>query len=62
VNELKTLLEDYPNETRGYLALANLYAQILNKPDEAATNYQKVLQLSPQHPQAPQIRAWLSQH
>jgi tetratricopeptide (TPR) repeat protein len=62
VNELKTLIEDNPRETRAYLALGNLYAQILNKPDEAITNYQKVLDLAPQHPQAPQIRAWLSQH
>ena len=59
--ELKTLIEDWPNEARAYLALANLYAQILNKPDDAATNYQRVLELAPQHPQAPQIRAWLAQ-
>jgi hypothetical protein len=39
-----------------------LDAQILNKPDDAVTNYQKVLDLAPQHPQAPQIRAWLAQH
>jgi tetratricopeptide (TPR) repeat protein len=62
VNELKTLLEDNPKEARAYLALANLDAQILNKPDDAVTNYQKVLDLAPQHPQAPQIRAWLAQH
>lgn len=59
--ELKTLIEDWPNEARAYLALANLYAQILNKQDDAATNYQRVLELAPQHPQAPQIRAWLAQ-
>jgi len=62
VNELKTLTEESPNEARAYLALGNLYSQILNKPDLAIANYQRVLELSPQHPQAPQIRAWLSQH
>jgi Tfp pilus assembly protein PilF len=62
VNELKTLIEESPNEARAYLALANLYAQVLNKPDAAVTNYQRVLDLAPQHPQAPQIRAWLAQH
>jgi Flp pilus assembly protein TadD len=61
-NELKTLIEESPNETRAYLALGNLYSQILNKPDLAIQNYQRVLELSPQHPQAPQIRAWLAQH
>lgn len=62
INELKTLIDDSPNEARAYLALGNLYAQVLNKPEEAAANYQKLLQLSPQHPQAPAVRAWLSQH
>jgi tetratricopeptide (TPR) repeat protein len=58
--ELKTLTEDWPGEARAYLALGNLYSQVLNKPAEAATNYQKVLELAPQHPQGPQIRAWLA--
>jgi Tfp pilus assembly protein PilF len=58
--ELKTLTEDWPNEARAYLALGNLYSQVLNKPAEAAANYQKVLELAPQHPQGPQIRAWLA--
>jgi tetratricopeptide (TPR) repeat protein len=58
--ELKTLTEDWPNEARAYLALGNLCSQVLNKPAEAATNYQKVLELAPQHPQGPQIRAWLA--
>ncbi|HEY6228681.1 MAG TPA: tetratricopeptide repeat protein [Verrucomicrobiae bacterium] len=62
VNELKTLLEDTPNEARAYLALGNLYSQVLNKPELAVTNYQRVLEIAPQHPQAPQIRAWLMQH
>jgi tetratricopeptide (TPR) repeat protein len=61
-NELKTLIEESPNETRAYLALGNLYSQVFNKPELAIANYQRVLELSPQHPQAPQIRAWLSQH
>jgi Tfp pilus assembly protein PilF len=62
VNELKALIDDTPNETRAYLALGNLYAQVLNKPNLAVPNYQRVLDLAPQHPQATQIRAWLSQH
>lgn len=62
VNELKTLTEEAPDEARAYLALGNLYAQVMNKPDEAVTNYQRVLELAPQHPQGPQIRAWLAHH
>jgi tetratricopeptide (TPR) repeat protein len=61
VNELKTLTEENPGEARAYLALGNLYAQILNKPAEAVPHYKRVLELAPQHAQAPQIRAWLAQ-
>jgi tetratricopeptide (TPR) repeat protein len=62
VNELKALIEEKPDEARAYLALGNLYSQVLNKTDLAITNYQRVLDLAPQHPQAPQIRQWLAQH
>ena len=62
LNELKTLTEENPGEARAYLALGNLYAQVLNKPEEAAPYYKRVLELAPQHAQAPQIRAWLTQH
>lgn len=62
INELKALTEDTPNEARAFLALGNLYAQVLNKPELAVPNYQRVVDLAPQHPQAPQIRQWLAQH
>lgn len=61
-NELKVIIEEKPAEVRAHLALANLYAQVLNKPEEAVAHYNKVLQLQPQHPQAGHIRAWLAQH
>ncbi len=61
-NELKTLIETTPGEARAHLALANLNAQILNQPDEAAASYATFLKLAPQHPQADQVRAWLSAH
>jgi Flp pilus assembly protein TadD len=62
VNELKALLDETPNEARAHLALGNLYAQVMNKPEAAASNYQKALELNPQMPQAAQVRAWLAQH
>jgi Flp pilus assembly protein TadD len=58
-NELQRLLAGHPNETRAHLALANLYAQQLHQPAKARPHYEKVLDLDPALPQAPEIRNWL---
>jgi tetratricopeptide (TPR) repeat protein len=60
VAELEKLLKDYPAETNGHLALANLYAQQLGQRQPAREHYQKVLQLDPRHPKATDIRYWLA--
>lgn len=62
VNELARLLNQQPDYTAGHLLLANLYAQDFGRPDLARPQYLKVLELSPQHAQAPQIRYWLADH
>ncbi|MEO5802354.1 MAG: tetratricopeptide repeat protein [Verrucomicrobiota bacterium] len=61
-NELRKLLEQNPNETRGHLLLGNLCAQRLNRDSSAREHYLKVLETEPNHPQATQIRYWLAAH
>lgn len=58
--ELEKLLEQNPDETRAHLSLASLYAEKLGEPAVARPHYRKVLELEPQHPQAPAIRYWLA--
>ncbi len=60
VNELKKILEANPDETRAHLSLANIYAQNLHDATSARRHYQKVLELDPTSPQAPDIRFWLA--
>ena len=60
--ELETLVAQYPNEARSRLLLGNVYAQDLGEPAEARIQYERVLSLEPEHPQAAAIRQWLSQH
>ncbi len=60
VNELKKILAAHPGEVRAHLALANLYAQVLHDTAQARRHYLKVLELQPDHPQAADIRFWLS--
>jgi len=60
VNELKTILEDHPDETRVHLALGNIYAQQMYDPADARQHYLKVLQLEPRNPHASDIQFWLS--
>ena len=57
--ELEKILVTYPKDPRAHLALANLYAQQLHQTDKAREHYLKVLDISPEHPQAPKIRDWL---
>ena len=59
-DELKKLLVLNPNEVRAHLALANLCAQSLHDIPQAREHYVKVLDLQPNHPQAVDIRFWLS--
>lgn len=58
--ELAKLLEQNPDEARAHLSLASLYAEKLGQPALARPHYRKVLELEPQHPQAPAIRYWLA--
>ena len=45
-----------------HLALGGLYSDHLKDPDKASVHFRKVLELSPQHPQATGIRQWLFNH
>jgi len=62
VSELEKLVSKQPNDTRGRLVLANLYAQQLRQPAKARPHYLKVLELEPRHPQADSIQRWLIQN
>ena len=59
-NELQILLTKYPTDTRGHVALGNLYAQQLGDIAKARQHYLKALETDPRHPQAAQIRYWLA--
>jgi tetratricopeptide (TPR) repeat protein len=59
-DQLRRLLEVDPKDARAHLSLANLCAQQLRQPAEARTHYEKVLELSPRHPEAGRIRYWLA--
>lgn len=60
--ELETLLGQNPEDTRAMLLLGNVYAQDLREISSARRQYQQVLALEPQHPQATAIRYWLASH
>ena len=60
LNELQKVAAAHPDEVRVHLALANLYAQWLHQPARARQEFNTVLQLAPNHPQAAEIRAWLN--
>lgn len=59
-DQLRQLLADSPDDARAHLALANLYAQVLDEAALARRHYNRLLELAPNHPQAPAIRQWLS--
>jgi tetratricopeptide (TPR) repeat protein len=61
-NELEKLLAKKSDDAAGHLLLANLYSQQLGGIELARPHYQKVLELKPQHPQATQIRYWLTEN
>lgn len=58
--ELTRIVADSPDDVRAHLALANLYAQQLNRPKLAREHYLRVLELNPRHPEAGKIRFWLA--
>ncbi len=60
--ELERLLQDHPSETRGHMALANLYAQNLGQKNKARRHYLKVLELDPRHPQSGVVNVWLAEN
>jgi tetratricopeptide (TPR) repeat protein len=62
VHELDKMLSAHPEELRGHLLLGKLYAEKLNQPKLAREQYARALNLDPQNPQAPAIRAWLEQN
>ena len=62
VNELSKLLAKKPDDAAAHLLTANLYAQQLGGPSLARPHYLRVLELEPQHPQATQIRYWLTEN
>lgn len=59
-DQLEQLVIQHPSEARAHLTLASLYAEELAKPLLARPHYRKVLELAPQHGQAPAIRYWLT--
>ena len=58
--ELRTVLQAHPDDLEAHFVLANLAAKKLGDADTARTHYRRVLELNPNHPQAMEIRYWLS--
>jgi len=58
-NELETLLAVNPDKVDVHFAAANLCAQTLEDKTRARAHYSRVLELTPNHPQARAIRRWL---
>lgn len=61
-SEFQQVLVTHPADIRAHLALGNLYSQRLGDISKARAHYRRVLELDPNHPQAPSIRAWLRDH
>ena len=60
-HEYQVLLQTFPNHGPAHLDLAGVYANHLKMSAEAKAHYRRALELSPNHQQAPAIRAWLAQ-
>lgn len=58
--ELRKVLGEDPDNVKAHLALGNLYAQDLQNPAAARSEYLKVLALDPHNPSATDIQFWLS--
>ncbi len=61
-NELERMLAKNPNDAAAHFSLGNLYAQQLGAPQLARPHYLRVLDLQPEHPQAQQMRFWLTEN
>jgi cytochrome c-type biogenesis protein CcmH/NrfG len=57
--ELEKVLAKSPNDVYAHYALANICAQQLRQTAKAREHYQKVLELSPNFPQAAAVHDWL---
>jgi Tfp pilus assembly protein PilF len=60
--ELERVIRLRPDDPNTHLALATLCAGDLADPARARLHYQKVLALTPDHPQSANIRRWLERH
>ena len=60
VGELEVLLGRSPGNVDAHLMAANLYDQTLGERAQARVHYARVLELSPNHPQAGAIQRWLA--
>lgn len=60
--ELERLLTQNARDARAALLLGKVYSEDLKDVPSARRQYQRVLELEPQHPQAAAIRSWLSKH
>jgi Flp pilus assembly protein TadD len=58
--QFQKLVTENPSDARAHLSLANLFAQQLQQPSLAREHYQRVLEISPKHPEAAKIRFWLA--
>ena len=58
-SELEKVLAKTPGDDKAHYAVANIYAQQLRQTAKAREHYQKVLDLSPNFPQAAAIHDWL---
>ena len=62
LDEWEKLVASHPNNAKGQLALANLYAQQLHDNAQAREHYLKVLEVDPHNGQADEIRHWITEH
>jgi Flp pilus assembly protein TadD len=60
--QLERLIVLEPGDAAAHFTLAGLYARNLGQSGKARTQYLKVLELSPKHPQEAAIRVWLANH
>jgi tetratricopeptide (TPR) repeat protein len=62
IDELGTVLTTKPDFADAHLTLGGIYADQLKDVPRARAHYQKVLELSPRHPNAAEVRRWLAAH
>jgi tetratricopeptide (TPR) repeat protein len=62
VGAMQRLLQQDPNDVRAHLMLGNLYDRPFGAKSLARRHYQRVLEISPNHPEAASIRFWLKEN